>query len=34
MTVQIPPASQKMVMAEAPFIEELSGMTMVKILDM
>ena len=34
MTVEIAPASQKMVMVEAPFIEELSGMTMVKILDM
>ena len=28
------PASQKMVMVEAPFIEELSGMAMVKIIDM
>ena len=34
MTVEIAPASQKMVMVEAPFIEELSGMAMVKILDM
>ena len=33
-TVEIAPASQKMVMLEAPFIEELSGMAMVKILDM
>ena len=33
-TVEIAPASQKMVMVEAPFIEELSGMAMVKILDM
>ena len=32
--VEIAPASQKMVMVEAPFIEELSGMAMVKILDM
>ena len=31
--VEIAPASQKMVMVEAPFIEELSGMAMVKILD-
>ena len=28
------PTSQKMVIIEAPFIEELSGMAMVKILDM
>ena len=34
MTVEIAPASQKMVMVEAPFIEELSSMAMVKILDM
>ena len=34
MTVEIAPASQKMVMVEAPFIEKLSGMAMVKILDM
>ena len=34
MTVEIAPASQKMVMVDAPFIEELSGMAMVKILDM
>ena len=34
MTVEIAPASQKMVMVDAPFIEELSGMTIVKILDM
>ena len=32
-TVEIAPASQKMVMIEVPFIEELSGMAMVKILD-
>ena len=31
--VEIAPASQKMVMIDAPFIEELSGMAMVKILD-
>ena len=34
MTVEIAPKSQKMVIIEAPFIEELSGMAMVKILDM
>ena len=34
MTVEITPASQKMVIIEAPFIKELSGMAMVKILDM
>ena len=34
MTVEVVPASQKMVMVEAPFIEELLGMAMVKILDM
>ena len=33
-TVEIKPTSQKMVIIEAPFIEELSGMAMVKILDM
>ena len=33
-TVEIAPASQKMVMVDTPFVEELSGMTMVKILDM
>ena len=33
-TVEIAPASQKMVMVDAPFAEELSGMAMVKILDM
>ena len=33
-TVEIMPTSQKMVITEAPFIEELSGMAMVKILDM
>ena len=32
-TLEVAPASQKMVMVEAPFIEELSGMAMVKILD-
>ena len=32
-TVEIAPKSQKMVLIEAPFIEELSGMGMVKILD-
>ena len=30
MTVEIAPASQKMVIIEAPFIEELSGMALVK----
>ena len=34
MTVEIVPKSQKMVIVEAPFIKELSGMAMVKILDM
>ena len=34
MTVEITPTSQKMVIIEAPFIKELSGMAMVKILDM
>ena len=33
-TVEIAPASQKIVMIEAPFVEELSSMAMVKILDM
>ena len=33
MTVEIAPASQKMVMVDAPFVEELPGMAMVKILD-
>ena len=33
MTVDIVPKLQKMVIIEAPFIEELSGMAMVKILD-
>ena len=33
-TVEIAPASQKMVMVDAPFVEELLGMAMVKILDM
>ena len=32
--VEVAPASQKMVMIEAPFIEELSGKAMVKILEM
>ena len=32
--VEIAPASQKMVMVDAPFVEEKSGMAMVKILDM
>ena len=34
MTVEIAPASQNMVMVEAPFFKELSGMAMVKILHM
>ena len=34
MTVDVMPTSQKMVIVEAPFIKELSGMAMVKILDM
>ena len=34
MTVEVAPTLQKMVMVEAPFIEKLSGMAMVKILDM
>ena len=33
-TVEIAPKMQKMVIVEAPFIEELSGMALVKILDM
>ena len=33
MTVEITPKTQKMVIIEAPFVEELSGMAMVKILD-
>ena len=33
MTVEIAPKTQKMVIIEAPFVEELSGMAMVKILD-
>ena len=32
--VEIAPASQKIVMIEAPFVEELSGMAMIKIIDM
>ena len=32
--VEIAPKTQKMVVVEAPFIEELSGMAIVKILDM
>ena len=34
MTAEVMPTSQKMVIVEAPFIKELSGMAMVKILDM
>ena len=33
-TAEIAPKMQKMVVVEAPFIEELSGMAIVKILDM
>ena len=33
MTVEIAPKLQKMVIIETPFIEKLSGMAMVKILD-
>ena len=33
-TVEIVPTSQKIVIIEAPFIEELSGMAVEKILDM
>ena len=32
-TIEIAPASQKMVMVDAPFVEELSGMAIVKISD-
>ena len=32
-TVKIMPKTQKMIIIEAPFVEELSGMAMVKILD-
>ena len=32
--VEIAPKAQKMVVIEAPFIEELSGMVIVKSLDM
>ena len=34
MMVEIAPKMQKMVIVEAPFIEELSGMAIVQILDM
>ena len=34
MTVEVMPTSQRMVIVEAPLIEELLGMAMVKILDM
>ena len=33
MTIEIMPKTQKMVIIEAPYVEELSGMAMVKILD-
>ena len=32
-TTEIPPKAQKMVVIEAPFVEELSGMAIVKVLD-
>ena len=31
---QIPSKAQKMVIVEAPFVEELSGMAIIKVLDM
>ena len=31
---EIPPEAQKMVIVEAPFVEELSGMVIIKVLDM
>ena len=31
---EIPPKVQKMVVVEAPFVEELSGMAIIKVLDM
>ena len=31
---EIPPKVQKMVIVEAPFVEELSGMAIIKVLDM
>ena len=34
MRVEIAPKLQRMIIVEAPFLEELSGMAMVKILDM
>ena len=34
MAVEIAPKSQKMIIVETPFIEELSGIAIVKILDM
>ena len=34
MAVEIAPKTQKMVVIEAPFVEELSGMTIVKVLNM
>ena len=32
--IGIPPKVQKMVIVEAPFVEELSGMAIIKLLDM
>ena len=34
MAVEIAPKTQKMIVVEAPFVEELSEMAIVKILDM
>ena len=34
MPIEIAPKTQRMVVIEAPFVEELSGMAIVKILDM
>ena len=31
---EVPPKSQKMMIVEAPFVEELSGMAIIKVLDM
>ena len=33
-SIEIAPKTQKMVVIEAPFVEELSGMAIVKVLDM
>ena len=34
MAIEIAPKTQKMVVIEAPFVEELSGMAIIKIFDM